>query len=263
MQTVTSRDGTRIASDISGDGPPVILVGGALADRSAGSALAAALARNFTVFNYDRRGRGDSGDTPPYAVEHEVEDIAALVSEAGGTAFLVGGSSGAALALDAAARGVAVSKLALYEPPFIVDDSSPPLPGNVVEQLTALLADGRRGDVVEYYMTNMLAVPAATVATIRSSPFWPQWEVLAHTLVYDFTILEGTMSGRSLPAGRWAALTAPTLVIDGGASPAHIHSGARALADLLPTVRRRTLPGQTHDVDVEVLTAVVADFFSS
>ncbi len=261
MHRVTSRDGTKIALDILGDGPPVIFVGGALADRSAGAPLAAVLARNFTVFNYDRRGHGDSGDTAPYAVEREVEDIAALIGETGGAAFLIGGSSGAVLALDAAASGLAVTKLALYEPPFIVDGSRPPVPSDIVQRLTSLVASGRRGDAVEYYMTKALAVPATTVATIRNSPFWAQWEASAHTLVYDFTILAGTMSGRPLPACRWAALTAPTLVMDGGASPANMHSGAQALADLLPNVQRRTLPGQTHDVDVEVLTGVLTEFF--
>ncbi len=261
MQTVTSRDGTKIALDILGDGPPVIFVGGALADRSAGAPLATALARNFTVFNYDRRGRGDSGDTPPYAVAREVEDIAAVMAEAGGAAFLIGGSSGAVLALDATASGLPVTRLALYEPPFIVDDSSPPVPGDMVETLTRLVAAGRRGDAVEHYMTKALGVPAQVVATMRSSPFWAQWEATAHTLAYDFTIMAGTVSGQPLPASRWAAVNVPTLVMDGGASPAHMHSGAQALADLLPTAERRTLPGQTHDVDVEVLTGVLTDFF--
>jgi pimeloyl-ACP methyl ester carboxylesterase len=261
MRTVTSRDGTKIALDILGAGPPVIFVGGALADRSAGAPLAAALARNFTVFNYDRRGRGDSGDTPPYAVEREVEDIAALIPEAGGTAFLLGGSSGAVLALDAAASGLAVDRLALYEPPFIVDGSFPPVPGDMAQVLATLVAAGRRDDAVGHYMTRALGVPADVVATMRDSPYWAQWEATAHTLAYDFTIMAGTVSGRPLPAGRWAAISVPTLVMDGGASPAQMHSGAQALADLLPTAERRTLPGQTHDVDVEVLTGVLTEFF--
>jgi pimeloyl-ACP methyl ester carboxylesterase len=261
MRTVTSRDGTKIALDILGDGPPVIFVGGALADRSAGAPLAAVLARNFTVFNYDRRGRGDSGDTPPYAIEREVEDIAALIADAGGTAFLLGGSSGAVLALDATASGLAVNRLALYEPPFVVDGSAPPVPGDMVGILTSLVAAGRRSDAVEHYLTKALGVPSAAVAAMRDSPFWMQWEATAHTLAYDFTIMAGTVSGEPLPAGRWAAITVPTLVMDGGASPAQMHSGAQALADLLPTAERRTLPGQTHDVDVEVLTGVLTDFF--
>jgi pimeloyl-ACP methyl ester carboxylesterase len=262
MHTVTSRDGTKIALDILGEGPPVIFVGGALAGRSAGAPLTAALARNFTVLNYDRRGRGDSGDTQPYAVDREVEDIAALIAEAGGTAHLIGGSSGAVLALDAAAGGVAVSKLALYEPPFIVDRSSPPMPGDTGRVLAKLVAGGRRGDAVQLYMTKVLGLRAGIVAAMRDSPYWAQWEAMAHTLVYDATILAGTMSGRPLPAGRWASVTAPTLVMDGGASPAQMHSAAQALADLLPTAERRTLPGQTYDVDVQVLTGVLTDFFS-
>jgi Alpha/beta hydrolase family len=211
MRTVTSRDGTKISLDILGAGPPVIFVGGALADRSAGAPLATALARNFTVLNYDRRGRGDSGDTPPYAVEREVEDIAALIPEAGGAAFLLGGSSGAVLALDAAASGLAVTRLALYEPPFIVDDSAPPVPGDMAQALTTLVAAGRRGDAVEHYMTRALGVSAGVIATMRDSPYWAQWEAIAHTLAYDFTIMADTVSGRPLGGdhgahtghGRW------------------------------------------------------------
>jgi pimeloyl-ACP methyl ester carboxylesterase len=144
MKHVYSKDGTPIALDRSGEGPAIILVGGALSDRAAGVSLAEQLASHFTVFTYDRRGRGDSGDTPPYAPLREVEDIAAIIDEAGGKAFLFGHSSGAVLALDAAAQGLAIPQLALYEPPFIVDDSRPPLPADYVSHLNQLIAAGRR-----------------------------------------------------------------------------------------------------------------------
>src|SRR2546429_4582400 len=187
MRTVISKDSTPIAFDKSGHGPAIILVAGATATRLAEASLAAILAAQFTVFNYDRRGRGESGDTAPYAVEREVEDLEALIIEAGGSAFVVGGSSGAVLALEAA-RKLPITKLALYEPPFIVDDSRPPLPADYVSQLTALLASGRRGDAVAYFMTTGVGLPVAEVAQMRHDPMWPALEAVAHTLAYDGTI---------------------------------------------------------------------------
>src|SRR2546421_2212227 len=162
IRKVRSKDGTAIAFDQSGDGPSIILVGGAMSTRSASAPLAVLLAPRFTVFAYDRRGRGDSGDTAPYAVEREVDDLAALISEAGGSAFVFGHSSGAALALEAAARGLAITKLALYEPPFIVDDSRPPLPGQYVTQLTELLAAGGPGDAGAVFLTTRGGGPVGT-----------------------------------------------------------------------------------------------------
>lgn len=233
----------QIGYDVSGQGAPVIFTGPALADRSADRPLAACLSRRFTVFNYDRRGRGGSGDTPPYAIEREIDDIAAVISRAGGPVYLIGGSSGAVLALDAAARGLPITKLALYEPPFIVDDSRPPVPAGYRDRLAALLSAGRRGDAVKHYMTAMMGVPAEQVAAMRQAPFWAGWQALAHTLAYDAAILDGTMTGQPLLDSRWAALTVPTLVIDGGASPPMMHSGAQALA--LPAHRPPPNPART------------------
>src|SRR5437763_11255965 len=164
LRKVRSKDGTAIAFDQSGDGPAIILVGGAMSTRSASGPLAALLAPRFTVFAYDRRGRGDSGDTAPYAIEREVDDLDALITAAGGSAFVVGHSSGAALALEAAARGLAITKLALYERPFIVDASRPALRGAYVTQLTALLAPGSRGDAVAYLMTTGVGDPGEVAA---------------------------------------------------------------------------------------------------
>jgi pimeloyl-ACP methyl ester carboxylesterase len=262
VHTVTSGDGTTIAFDRSGEGPALILVGGALATRRAAVPLAEALAPHFTVFGYDRRGRGDSGDTAPYAVEREVEDIAALIDEAGGSAFVFGHSSGAVLALHAAARGLAIPKLALHEPPFIVDDSRPPLLKDYVSRLDELLASGRRGDAVEYMMTRGVGTPAEAVAQMRQDAMWPALEAVAHTLAYDFTIMGDTVSGSPLPLRRWAAVTVPTLVMDGGASPAYLRNGVQALVDVLPNARRQTLEGQTHGVAPEVLVPVLRQFFA-
>jgi pimeloyl-ACP methyl ester carboxylesterase len=260
VKKVISRDGTAIAFDQVGKGPAVILVGGALSDRSAGGPLAALLAPRFSVFSYDRRGRGDSGDTAPYAVEREVEDIEALIEEAGGSAFVYGMSSGAVLALEAARR-LAITRLALYEPPFIVDDSRAPVPEHYVKQVTELVSSGRRGDAVEYFMTKAVDVPAEYVAQMRSAPFWQGMEAVAHTLAYDGAIMGNTLSGHPLPADRWASVTVATLVMDGGDSPTWAHNGVQAIVDILPNAQRRTLAGQTHAVTPEVLAPVLTEFF--
>ena len=259
MNTVTSRDGTTIAYDRSGEGSPLVLVGGALSDRAAAGSLAEVLAPRFTVFAYDRRGRGDSGDTAPYGVEREIEDLEAIVAEAG-SAFVFGHSSGAALALEATARGLPVTKLALYEPPFIVDDGHEPLPDDYVERLTELAASGRRGDAVEYFLTSGPGVPPEVVAGMRNEPFWPGMEKIAHTLAYDGAVMGDTMSGRPLPADRWASVTVPTLVMDGDQSPAWARNSVAALVDVLPNAERRSLEGQDHGAAPEVLAPVLVEF---
>ncbi len=263
MHKVTSKDGTAIAFDKTGQGPAIILVGGALSDRSAAAAAAPLLAPHFTVFAYDRRGRGDSGDRAPYAVEREVEDIAALIKEAGGSAFVFGHSSGAVLALEAAARGLAITRLALYEPPFIVDDSRPPLPKDYVAQLDKLVSAGRRGDAVEYFMTEAVGVPDDMLAQMRDMPMWAEMERMAHTLAYDGKIMGDNMAGNSLRAKQWASVTAPTLVMDGGASPAWARNAVQAVADALPNAQRRTLEGQTHGADPAALAPILVEFFQA
>jgi pimeloyl-ACP methyl ester carboxylesterase len=257
MDTVTSRDGTTIAFDRLGDGPPLILVCGGSTDRMANAPLAALLESRFTVYNYDRRGRGESGDTPPYAVDREVEDIAAVIDAAGGSGFLYGTSSGAVLALEAAASGLPVTKLALWEPPFVLDEKARP-PADQVERYNEMIAEGRRGDAVEYFMTKVVRMPPEFVAQARSQPFWEAQEALAHTLAYDATI----MGDYSLPTERAAAVTAPTLVIAGGADFPWMRETAQALADALPDGQARTLEGQGHDVDPNALAAVLVEFFA-
>ena len=261
MKKVHSKDSTAIAFDQLGQGPAIILVGGAFTDRSQPTLvqLAALLAPHFTVFNYDRRGRGESSDTAPYAVEREVEDLEALIIEAGGSAFVCGFSSGAALALEAAARGLAITKLALYEPPFIVDDSRPPLPQDFATQLSELVSSGRRGDAAELFMTKAAEAPVEVVAQMRHAPFWPGVEAVAHTLIYDTTIMG---DNNALPTERIASVGIPTLVIDGGASPAWMRNAAQAVADILPDAQRRTLEGQTHDVAPAALAPVMEEFFA-
>jgi pimeloyl-ACP methyl ester carboxylesterase len=261
MKTI-STDGTAIAFDRSGQGPALILVDGALCYRASGPSrpLARALAEHFTVFTYDRRGRGDSGDRTPYAIEREVDDISALIREAGGDAFVYGVSSGAALALEAASRGLPVSKLALYEAPFIVDDSRPPIPDDFMSRLNQALASGRRGDAVRHFM-RLVGVPAVFIALMRFMPAWSKLTAVAHTLPYDITIVKDYQKGTPLRPTPWAGATMPTLVMDGGKSPAWMRTGMRSLADVLPNATYRTLEGQTHMIRPQALVGPLVDFF--
>ena len=264
MQTVQSRDGTTIAFDRFGDGPPVILVDGALCYRESGGSrkLAASLAPHFTVYAYDRRGRGESGDTAPYAVEREVEDVEALIEDAGGSADLYGISSGAVLALEAANRGVGVENLVLYEPPLIVDDSRPPLPPDYAANLDEVLAADRRDDAVRLFLREV-GVPGIALALMRFIPAWSKLKSVAHTLPYDFAILDGLQAGNPLPDSRWDAVTVPALVLVGGKSPAWLHHGTQALADVLADARHRVLEGQTHMVKADALAPALEEFFTS
>lgn len=265
MSTVTSKDGTTIAYDKVGEGPPVILVDGALGYRAFNpltGPLQKLLASSFTAIAYDRRGRGESGDTPPYDVEREIEDLAALIDAAGEPVFLYGISSGSALALDAVAHGLSIKKLAVYEPPFIVDDSRPPLPDDYVEHLDQLVAAERRGDAVEYFMTTAIGMPADFAGQMRESdPSWGNMEQTAHTLSYDGRFVRETMAGKPLPPDRWRGGTVPTLVMDGSDSDQHMHTAAQSLVDILPQADRRTLPDQTHQVDPAALAPVLEEFF--
>jgi pimeloyl-ACP methyl ester carboxylesterase len=257
METVTSKDGTTIAFDRLGSGPPVVLVCGGSVDRTADAALAQELASDFTVFNYDRRGRGDSGDTLPYAIGHEVEDIDAVIEAAGGSACLWGSSSGAVLALIAAESGVPVTKLALWEPPF-VPEGVPRPPEDQVSQYETMVADGRRSDAVEYFMTKVIGMPPDVVAGARTQPWWPATEALAPTLAYDARI----MGDYTIPRDLVASVKVPTLVVAGGADFPWMRQTAETLADALPDGEVRILEGQGHDVDPGVLAPVLSEFFT-
>jgi pimeloyl-ACP methyl ester carboxylesterase len=258
MNTTTSADGTAIAYDRSGGGAPVIMTVGAFNTRSTTEPLAQALAPRFTVLNYDRRGRGDSGDNAPYAVDREIEDLAALISAAGGSASVFGYSSGATLALKAAANGLPVTKLVLYEPPFNTDDSYPALPAGFATQLAELVSTGRRGDAVELYQTKAVGIPEEVVAQMRHAPFRPGMEALAHTLAYDAAII----GDRSLPAALLATVTIPALVISGEQSPPFLRNAAQAAAAALPDGRLSVLPGQGHDINPEATAPVMAEFLA-
>jgi pimeloyl-ACP methyl ester carboxylesterase len=258
VSKVTSRDGTTIDIETSGQGPPVVLVTGGSVDRQSLTGVAVELSKHFTVLNYDRRGRGDSTDTQPYAIEREIEDIEAVLGEAGGAANLFGSSSGAVLAMLATASGLPVTKLALWEPPFVLDETKRP-PSDQVEQYETMIAEGRRGDAVEYFMTKVIGMPAEMVAGMRTQPWWPAQEAIAHTLAYDARI----MGDYSIPADAASQVKAPTAVIAGGADFPWMRETAEALASAIPDGQARLLDGQGHDVDPKVLAPVLVEFFNA
>ena len=262
--SVTSADGTMIAYERRGNGDPVIVVNTVAEDRSGLSGLAGLLAEHFTVYTYDRRGRGDSGDTKPYAPEREVEDLAAVIEAAGDRASLISGSAGCVLCLDAAtALGDSVRSLYLFEPPFIVNDGRPPMPPDYVEQVESLVASGDRSAAVEYFMTEGLLIPAEFVAGMKADPSWASMERYAHTYAYDGRICAGTQDGRPLPRDRWRT-DAPVLVAIGENSEPYFSDGARDLAEVLPQVTVETLPGQDHAalwMAPEVIVASARRFF--
>lgn len=264
MPTVTSADGTTIAHDAQGDGPPLILVGAVLSTRATDphyAGLQDALASSHTVVTYDRRGRGESGSTAPFAPEREIEDIAALIEAVGGSAALFGSSSGGVIALHAARALDNVTHLAVFEPPLTIDDSRPPIPADYVEHLDALIAEGRRSDAVEHLMTAAIGVPAQYLEPMKQDPSWQAFEAVAHTIAHDGRFAAPTMAGEPLPA-EWADLTIPVLVATGELSEPFFHDGNRALADLLPNGRHEVVPGQQHAFDPAVLAPILGAFLT-
>jgi pimeloyl-ACP methyl ester carboxylesterase len=264
MKKGTSNDGTEIAYEQRGTGPALILIDGALCYRSFGpmSKLSELLAPRFTVFTYDRRGRGDSTNSKPYAVEREVEDIEALIKAAGGSAYIFGTSSGACLALEAAIKlGDKTSKLAMYEPPYNSGEAARQAWKEYRKQLSEMLAVGRRGDAVALFM-QFVGTPASQVNGMRSAPTWPMFEAVAPTLAYDAAVMG---EDRAVPVKRAARVAVPALVMDGGANLSFMpfmHDTATALAKAIPYAQHRTLEGQTHDVNLEVLSPSLTEFYS-
>jgi pimeloyl-ACP methyl ester carboxylesterase len=263
MNKVTSKDGTTIAYDQKGKGQPVIAVDGAMCYRSFGpmSELATLLASNFTVITYDRRGRGESSNSKPYGVEREVEDIEALINEAGGSVFLFGLSSGASLAMEAAVKmGGKVKKLAMYEAPYNSEQAARQIYKDYRKKLTEALTENRRGDAVALFM-KLVGTPDDQIAGMRQAPVWPMFEAVAPTLAYDAALLG---KDRSVPTDLAARVSVPTLVMDGGANLTlmpFMHNTAKALAETIPHARQRTLEGQRHDVAMDVLAPVLTEFF--
>ncbi|MFB7176552.1 alpha/beta fold hydrolase [Streptomyces sp. NPDC056257] len=263
MFEAVSSDGTVIACERHGAaGPTLVLVGGTLMTRVRHAPLASLLARDFGVVTYDRRGRGDSGDHPVYDVQREVDDLDAVIERVGGPVLLFGMSSGAVLALEAVARGSAVSALALYEPPFVVDGSRPPLPADYLDRVQEFLAHGDSAAALTHFLTVGLALPDEDIAGMRHTPVWAAWEATAPTLPYDGQVMAGTMSGRPLPTDRWRSVDVPVLVAHGSAGETYMANGARELASHGDNYTLHALPGQDHNVDPHALAPVLTAFFT-
>jgi pimeloyl-ACP methyl ester carboxylesterase len=254
MDTVRSEDGTTIAYETSGHGPVLVTSVGMFCDRGTTAGLAAILASEFSVVRYDRRGRGDSGDSPEYAPEREIEDLAAVIAAAGGAAMVYGHSSGAVLALEGAARGLPITKVAAYEPPYTIEGSRAPKPG-FAARITALIADGRRADAVVAFMTGT-GMPEEQARQITQGPWWPSMERLVPTMVYDLALVGDEVG---VPK-RFADIDVPALVLDGGASDDWARTAAAEVAALIPGATRVSVPGQNHQVADDVLAPVLAEF---
>ena len=262
MKTVTSKDGTTIAFDRLGDSPPVIVVGGQLCDRALTRPTAEELAKHFTVFNFDRRGRGDSGDTAPYALEREVEDLGALIAEAGGRASVYAHSSGAGLALHAAA-GMPIAKLVLHEPPYNPDgdEDRQRATRKEAEHIKTLLAEERRGDAVEYFWRS-IGMPQEMVDQMRHTPRWAELEAMAPTMAYDSAVMGDISRDGTVPTDLVGRVTTESLILVGGASPEWMIDVSNRVADALPNGRHAVLDGQEHVVPPEVLVPVLKEFFA-
>lgn len=260
-----SGDGTRIAYEETGAGPVLVIVEGALCHRGMGAfeELAPILADRFTVVGYDRRGRGESevGRTP-YEVQREVEDLVAVLGAVDPDAFVFGMSSGAALSLEAARQGIIISRLAVYEPPFILDDSHPPDSPQFVDRLRALLADGRRTRAVQSFL-RLLGMPALIVTVLPVLPMWKRLTAAADTLPHDFEIVSPYRRGLPLPEAHYAGILSETLLVSGGKSPDYMQHAPVSIAGQIRGARTTVLEGQTHEVDAEVLAPVLADHFAA
>jgi pimeloyl-ACP methyl ester carboxylesterase len=263
VDKLTSSDGTPIAFERLGDGPPVIVVCGAMCDRALMRPTAEELAKYFTVFNFDRRGRGDSGDTAPYAVEREIEDIGTLIVEAGGTASVYGHSSGAGLVLHAAAHGLPIAKIVLHDPPYAPDDDEEArrISREYGENLNAMLSEDRRGDAVELFMMTV-GVPQEMVEGMRHTPRWAELEAMAPTLAYDSEVMGDIGRDGTIPVDQASRVTVPAFVLTGGSDYPWMTDVGRRLADAMPNGRHRVLEGQEHVVPPEVLVPVLAEFLA-
>ena len=261
MATVISKDGTQIAFDKIGKGEPVILVDGALCSRAFGPLpkLAELLSQHFTVINYDRRGRNESGDTSPYSVQGEIEDIDALIKEAGGSAYLAGVSSGAALALKATAAGLNVKKLVMFEPPFVNGENGHHAPIDSEEQLRKLINAGNRGGAVKFFMKDMVGLPSIAVFIMGLLPIFSKLKSVAHTLPYDAAV----MSDFHLPLDLAARINIPTLAMSGSKSPASMQKAIEKLAKAIPGAQYKVLAGQNHNASPKSLAPVFTEFFNS
>jgi pimeloyl-ACP methyl ester carboxylesterase len=256
METVRSADGIPIAFDRGGDGPALVLTMGAFCDRTSTTSLAALLATNYTVYEYDRRGRGSSGNSPVYSIEREVEDLAAVIGAAGGRAYVFGHSSGGALALEAAARGVPITKLAVWEPPYTADNVGDGGSSEMLEDVGGRVAAGDNDSAAEVFISRT-GTPPEVLESIKRSPAWPRMRDLAPTLLYDLMLCNHGF----VPVERLGSITTPTVAFAGGASPAWADRATRLVAGAIPGADQFTVDGQSHAPADEILAPLLTEFF--
>ncbi|HUQ87770.1 MAG TPA: alpha/beta hydrolase [Vicinamibacterales bacterium] len=263
MEKVISKDGTPIAVDRRGSGPALILVDGAMCSRGFGPMppLAKQLASQFTVYHYDRRGRGDSGDALTYDIQREIEDLDAVLQHAGGSAMVFGISSGAALAGEAVRELRGIRRLAVFEAPYVVDNTHEPLPPNFIADTKAFVASGNRSAAVKKFM-RYVGTPAIAVFGMSLLPFWKKFTSIAHTLAYDLELIARHHQGTPFPEEKWLKVTVPVLVMSGGKSPAWMQNAMKAWARAFPNAIHQTLAGQTHMVKQEILAPALIEFFA-
>jgi len=261
MSKVISKDGTAIAFQKSDNGPTIIVVDGALCSRAFGPTpkLAPLLADNFSVVNYDRRGRNESGDTAPYSAEREVEDIEALINETGGSAYVVGFSSGAALAFRAAASGLNIRKMVLYEAPYVMNMGGHNPPIDTAEQLKQLIVSGKRSAAVKFFMKDMIGIPGIIPAIMSLTPIWKKLKAVAHTIPYDAAIMDGF----TIPTALAAKINVPTLVMNGSKSPVSLRNASKKLSEIIPNAQYQILEDQTHDVSMRAITPELINYFKN
>jgi pimeloyl-ACP methyl ester carboxylesterase len=261
MSNVISKDGTKIAFEKKGNGPIVIIVDGALCSRAFGptSQLVPLLENDFTVLTYDRRGRNESSDTLPYSVEKEIEDLDALIKEAGGSAFMVGFSSGAALILNAASKGLNIKKMVLYEAPYVMNMGGYNPPADAEAQLKKMIAADKRSDAVKFFMKDMVGMPGIMATVMSVLPVWKKLKTVAHTLPYDAAILDGF----SLPVNLAKTVNVPALVMGGSKSPITLRNAVQKLGEALPNAKVKLLEGQNHNVSMKAIAPELINYFKN
>ena len=261
IKQITSKDTTKIAYHVVGNGPAVILVDGAFCDSSFGPSkdLAKLLSKHFTVYSYDRRGRGKSGDEQPYSVDKEIQDLSALLKEAGGVAHIFGNSSGAVLAMKAAAAGLDLKNLAFFEPPFFVGNQKNKPPKDHQETLKMYNENGEAAKAVTFFLTKIMGVPCIFALLMRLSPNWKKMKAMAKSLQYESAVMDDF----SLPGNLLKTIKQPSIVIGGAKSPEVLQTACKAVAETMPNAALVMLPKQNHNIDVNVLAPVLIDFFSN
>jgi len=258
MKTATSKDGTILAYDVYGTGKPLIYITGASCFRNFKPIVddAKLFANEFRVYNYDRRGRGDSGDTPPYAMEREIEDIEAIIDAAGGKAFLFGHSSGGVLALEAASKlGTKVEKIVIYDPPYVHTEIEKAKYQTLADTVSSLLAKGENKRAMKVFLSG-IGMPKLFVWLLPIFPGWKTMHSLAPTLTYDIELTKDFP-----PLDRFKHIETPVIVLVGEKSPESMHAIGSQIAAAIPHAVFEKIVGQDHMVSAKVLLPKLTKFF--